>query len=59
MTSKQFVKGEFSLTNTYDHEDAMRIRYVPDVYGKYPDVSKIVIKKEEAEGADSVEEQER
>lgn len=55
MTAKQFVKGEFSSTNAFDHEDAMNMRYVPDVYEQYPDVSKIMIK-EEAEGSDDTEE---
>lgn len=49
---KSYLKGEFKPINAYDHEDCMRIRYVPDIYEKYPDVSKL---KEEAEGADDTD----
>lgn len=52
VTVKSYLKGEFNPTNAYDHEDCMKIRYVPDVYPKYPEVSKL---KEEAEGADDTD----
>jgi len=52
ITAREFIKSHFSLTNAYDHEDALKTRYT-DTYPKYPDISKI---KEETEGADDTEE---
>jgi len=45
MTAKEYVKGEFSISEAYNHEDAMKIRYT-EIYEKYPDISKIILKEE-------------